>query len=206
MLIKCIPLGGMGANCYVVACDDTKEALVIDPGGEPRPVLSFVEKEGLKVKYIVNTHGHIDHIMGNDLLKQATGARVLIHELDAEMLQNPRLNLSGFMGGSIKLAQADQLLTEGDTVEVGKVSLEVIHTPGHTRGGICLKGDGVVFTGDTLFSGSIGRSDFPGGSAETLINSIKTKLLPLPDDTAVYPGHMQESTMGEEKKYNPFLR
>lgn len=206
MLIKCIPLGGMGANCYVVACDDTKEALVIDPGGEPRPVLSFVEKEGLKVKYIVNTHGHIDHIMGNDLLKQATGARVLIHELDAEMLQNPRLNLSGFMGGSIKLAQADQLLTEGDTVEVGKVSLEVIHTPGHTRGGICLKGDGVVFTGDTLFAGSIGRSDFPGGSAETLINSIKTKLLPLPDDTAVYPGHMQESTMGEEKKYNPFLR
>lgn len=206
MLVECIPLGGMGANCYVVACKDTKEALVIDPGGEPGPVLSFVEKNGLTVKYIVNTHGHIDHIMGNDLLKQATGARVLIHELEAEMLVNPKLNLSGFVGGSIKLAPADQLLTEGDTVEIGKVSLEVVHTPGHTRGGICLKGDSAVFTGDTLFAGSIGRSDFPGGSFEDLINSIKTKLLTLPDDLAVYPGHMQDSTIGQEKKYNPFLR
>jgi len=206
MLIQCIPLGGMGANCYVVACDDTKEALVIDPGGDPGRVVTFIEKNGLTLKYIVNTHGHIDHIMGNDQLKQATGAKVLIHEADAEMLQNPQLNLSGFMGGSIKLAQADQLLTEGDTVEIGKVKLEVFHTPGHTKGGICLSGDRVIFTGDTLFAGSIGRTDFPGGSFEALINSIKTKLLPLPDDTAVYPGHMQESTIGQEKKFNPFLR
>lgn len=206
MLIQCIPLGGMGANCYVVACQETKEALVIDPGGEPGPVVAYLEKNGLTAKYIVNTHGHIDHIMGNDQLKKATGAKVMIHEADAEMLQNPQLNLSGFMGGAIKLAPADQLLTEGDTVEVGKISLEVLHTPGHTKGGICLAGNGVVFTGDTLFAGSIGRTDFPGGSFETLIKAIKTKILPLPDDTAVYPGHMQESTISQEKNYNQFLR
>ncbi len=206
MLIQCIPLGGMGANCYVVACQETKEALVIDPGGEPGPVVAYLEKNGLTAKYIVNTHGHIDHIMGNDQLKKATGAKVMIHEADAEMLQNPQLNLSGFMGGAIKLAPADRLLTEGDTVEVGKISLEVLHTPGHTKGGICLAGNGVVFTGDTLFAGSIGRTDFPGGSFETLIKAIKTKILPLPDDTAVYPGHMQESTISQEKNYNQFLR
>lgn len=206
MFIQCTPLGGMGANCYLVACEETKEALVIDPGGDPGPVLANAEKKGLTVKYIINTHGHIDHIMGNDLLKKATGAKVLIHELDAEMLPNAKLNLSGFVGDSIKQAPADQLLTEGDKVDIGKISLEVVHTPGHTRGGICLKGEGVVFTGDTLFAGSIGRTDFPGGSFEDLINSIKTKLLCLPDDTAVYPGHMQDSTIGQEKRFNPFLR
>ena len=206
MLIECIPLGGMGANCYVVACEETKETLVIDPGGDPAQVLKFAQKHGLNVKYIVNTHGHIDHIMGNNQLKEAAGAKVMIHEMDADMLPNASLNLSGYIGGQIAQDPADQLLTDGDTVEFGKIKLEVLHTPGHTRGGICLKGDGVVFTGDTLFAGSIGRTDFPGGSFEDIINSIKTKLLPLSDDTAVYPGHMQESTIGQEKKYNPFLR
>lgn len=206
MNIECIPVGPMGANCYVVECEETKQAAVIDPGGDVEKILNYLKKRGLALKYIINTHGHIDHIAGNDKLRDATGAKLLIHELDADMLENPKLNLSAFMGFTTKFKPADRLLVEGETVEVGKVRLNVIHTPGHTRGGICLSAGEAVFTGDTLFNGSIGRTDFPGGDFDAIINSIKTKLLPLPDDTAVYPGHMGESTIAYERKYNPFLR
>ena len=206
MIIECIAVGPMGANCYVVGCDDTKEAVVIDPGGDPEKIIGFLKDKGLSLKYIVNTHGHIDHIAGNDQLRDATGAKLLIHEMDAGMLENTKLNLSAFMGFSVKFKPADQLLTDGDTVEFGQVKLEVVHTPGHTRGGICLLTQGAAFTGDTLFNGSIGRTDFPGGDFDAIISSIKTKLMPLPDDTAVYPGHMGHSTIAYEKKNNPFLR
>jgi len=206
LFVECIPVGPMGANCYVVACNETKEAAVIDPGGDVDKILDYLKKKDLALKYIINTHGHIDHVAGNDRLREATGAMLLIHELDANMLENTKLNLSAFMGFSTKFRPADRLLVDGDKIEIGKVQLNVIHTPGHTRGGICLNAGEAVFTGDTLFNGSIGRTDFPGGDFDAIINSIKTKLLSLPDDTTVYPGHMGESTIAYERKYNPFLR
>ena len=206
MIIKCIPVGFMGANCYVVGCTKTKEAAVIDPGGDVAKIKAYLDEQGFTLKYIINTHGHVDHIAGNDKLKEATGAKVLIHEMDAAMLGDAKMNLASFMGFSTTFEPADELLTEGDTVIVGEVKLEVLHTPGHTRGGISLKTEGAVFTGDTLFNGSIGRTDFPGGDFDTIINSIKTQIMPLPDDTEVCPGHMGQSTIGNERQNNPFLK
>ncbi len=206
MIVKCIPVGPMQANCYVVWGEETKEAAVIDPGGEAGKILNYLQDQGLTLRYIIDTHGHIDHIAGNDQLREATGAEVLIHELDAAMLADTRNNLSAFLGLETKFKPADRLLTEGDTIEIGRVKLEVVHTPGHTRGGISLITEGAVFTGDTLFNESIGRTDFPGGDFTAIINSIKTKLLSLPDETKVYPGHMGPSTIAYERKHNPFLR
>lgn len=205
MNIKSMAVGPMGANCYIVNCEETKEAAVIDPGGDAAKIISYLNNQGLQLKYIINTHGHIDHIAANEELKEKTGAELLIHTQDAAMLENPNLNLSAFMGVPVRQQPADRLLNEGDEIEIGNVKLKVIHTPGHTRGGICLLAGDVVFTGDTLFAGSIGRTDFPGGSFDEIIRSIKTKLMTLPDDTEVYPGHMGKSSIGQEKKYNPFL-
>lgn len=206
MIIKCIPVGSMGANCYIIGCEETKEAAVIDPGGDVKVIVAQLKQMGLNLKYIINTHGHIDHIAGNDELREATGAKLMIHELDAPMLVQARGNLSGMVGRSMEFKPADTLLTDGDVIQVGTVKLDVLHTPGHTRGGICLSSEGAVFTGDTLFNESIGRTDFPGGSYTDIINSIKSRLMPMPDETAVYPGHMGDSTIGYERKYNPFLR
>lgn len=206
MIVKCIPVGYMGANCYIFGCEETKEAAVIDPGGDVEMILAELKAQGLKVKYIINTHGHIDHIAGNDELREAAGAELMIHELDAPMLVKARGNLSAMVGGAVEFKPADTMLHEGDVINVGNVKLDVLHTPGHTLGGICLSTKGVVFTGDTLFNESIGRTDFPGGNYEQIINSIKGKLMPFPDETIVHPGHMGSSTIGHERKYNPFLR
>jgi glyoxylase-like metal-dependent hydrolase (beta-lactamase superfamily II) len=198
--------GGYAANCYILGCEETKEAAVIDPGGDGAVIAALLNKGGLTAKYIINTHGHIDHIAGNAEVKEKTGAQILIHAEDKDMLTEARRNLSGFMGASIVSPPADRTLEEGEVILVGNtVKLEVIHTPGHTRGGICLKTEDLVFTGDTLFAGSIGRSDFPGGNHHTLISSIKEKLLTLDDDTVVFPGHGPRSTIGEERAANPFL-
>lgn len=206
MILKSIVVGSFGANCYVVGCEETKEAVVIDPGGEVNLILDELKGKGLKVKYIVNTHGHIDHIGGNDELREATGAQVMIHEQDASMLTEPKLNFSGMMGRQEGFKAADTLLKEGDVIEFGTIKLKVLHTPGHTKGGICLLTDGLVFTGDTLFNESIGRTDFPGGDYDSIIKSILEKLMTLPDETIVYPGHMGDSTIAHERKHNPFLR
>jgi glyoxylase-like metal-dependent hydrolase (beta-lactamase superfamily II) len=206
LILKSIVVGSFGANCYVVGCEETKEAVVIDPGGEVNLILDELKGKGLKVKYIVNTHGHIDHIGGNDELREATGAQVMIHEQDASMLIEPKLNFSGMMGRQEGFRAADTILKEGDVIEFGTIKLKVLHTPGHTKGGICLLTDGLVFTGDTLFNESIGRTDFPGGDYDSIIKSIKEKLMTLPDETIVYPGHMGDSTIAHERKYNPFLR
>jgi glyoxylase-like metal-dependent hydrolase (beta-lactamase superfamily II) len=198
--------GGYASNCYILGCEETKEAVVIDPGGDGAIIATLLKKDGLTAKYIINTHGHIDHIAGNTEVKEKTGAQILIHTEDKDMLTEARRNLSGFMGASIVSPPADGTLEEGEIITVGTtIKLEVIHTPGHTRGGICLKVGDVVFTGDTLFAGSIGRSDFPGGDHNTLISSIKAKLLILEDDTEVFPGHGPSSTIGEERASNPFL-
>jgi len=192
MIIKRFTVGWLSTNCYVVGCEETKEAVVIDPGmdseRETEPILNFIKQNSFHIRYIINTHGHPDHIAGNAVMKEATGAPILIHENDAERVQ------------------ADRKLRDGDVLQVGTFKLVVLHTPGHTKDGISLLGDNVVFTGDTLFAGSVGRTDFLGGSYKELMRSIKTKLLPLPDSFKVYSGHGPSTTIGEEKKYNPFLQ
>jgi hydroxyacylglutathione hydrolase len=192
MIIKRFTVGSLSTNCYVVGCEETKEAVVIDPGveneRETEEILNFIKQNSFHIKYIINTHGHPDHIAGNAIMKKATGAPILIHENDAESVQ------------------ADRKLHDGDVLQVGTFKLVVLHTPGHTPDGISLLGDNVVFTGDTLFAGSVGRTDFIGGSYEELMRSIKTKLLPLPDSFKVYCGHGPSTTIGDEKKCNPFLQ
>ena len=201
-MIKQIVVGGLETNCYIFTDLDTKEAVLIDPGsnGEGQ-IKSELEKHNLKLKCIINTHGHGDHISSNRRFE----APIYIHRLDADFLENSELNLSATFGLTIKSPPASRLLEEGDIIKVGDAGLKVIHTPGHTPGSICLLTDGAVFTGDTLFMGGVGRTDFPYGSEELLINSIKHKLLTLDDETVIYPGHGPISTIGKERCENYFI-
>jgi len=207
MFLKRLVVGELETNCYLIACKRTKKAVVIDPGGEEEVdlVLNFLQENNFDLKYIINTHGHIDHIAGNNLLKAKTEALLLIHRLDADMLVDANKNFSSFMGKEICSPPADKLLEEGDEISLGTLNLIVIHTPGHTPGGISLVLNNIVFTGDTLFAGGIGRTDLPGGSYQDLIKSINEKLLILGDDKIIYPGHGPDSTIGEERKTNPYL-
>ncbi|MBQ4422253.1 MAG: MBL fold metallo-hydrolase [Schwartzia sp.] len=192
-------------NCYVVS-DDTGEGVVIDPGGMAKEILAYIREAKLSIKAVLDTHGHCDHIGANDAIRDATEAPLYIHKEDGAMISDIRLNLSAFMGFKVISRPAEHLLSEGDKISFGNSELEVIHTPGHTKGGVCFVGDGVAFTGDTLFAGSIGRSDFPGGSEVELIGNIKKKLLALPDETKVYSGHGPSSEIGWERKCNPYLQ
>lgn len=205
MILDGFAVGPIAANCYIIGCDETREAAVVDPGAEGWRILRRLEQLDLKCKYIILTHGHIDHIGAVGEVHEGTGAEVLIHAADAEMLTSPGKNLSFFMGTNFTFKAADRLLKDGDIITVGKQEIEVIHTPGHTPGGICLKVGDNIFSGDTLFAGSVGRSDFPGGSHTQLITSIKTRLLCYPPETRVFPGHGPATTIGEEMRFNPFL-
>jgi len=204
--IEIIPVGMLDANCYILSDSESRQGIIVDPGDEADKITAKVEAAGLKIKYIINTHGHYDHIGANLELKERFGAEILVHEADAPMLQNPRANLS-FLKPFIKDIEIkpDRLLKDGDVVSAGAVRLEVLHTPGHSQGSICLLGDGYILTGDTLFEGSIGRTDLPGGSYESIISSINNKLKSLPDEIKVYPGHGPASTIGKEKANNPYL-
>ena len=188
-------VGMFGTNCFLVADVETQEALIIDPGfdreSEAKTILKEIEHNEFEVKYIINTHGHVDHIGGNSTLKEVTGAPILIHERDAHRLSN---------------SLAARKLRDGDLIEIGSVKLRVVHTPGHSEGSIILLGTDAVFSGDTLFAGSIGRFDLPGGSLVELKNSLRTKLLILPDFLKVYPGHGPVTHIGEERRHNPFLQ
>ena len=205
MLIRSLEVGSFAANCYLLACEETRHGVIIDPGAEARAILELVASERVKVLYIINTHGHIDHVGANEEIRQAFDVPLLIHEADGEMCKKPHASLSAFIG-KLRLAAPDRLLADGEKITVGNLTIEVIATPGHTRGSVSLLANGALFTGDTLFAGSIGRTDFPGGSFEQIIRSIKERLLLFPDDTPVYPGHGPRTTIGEEKRYNPFLR
>ena len=205
-----IKVGFMDVFCYMVSCPVTKETLLIDPGGHEEQLVERVSQKGLEFKYIVNTHGHADHTCGNAKVKELTGAKIVMHEEDNELFTSPAGQERSRQMGFSHSPPADITVKDGDLIIVGEVSLEVIHTPGHSPGGICLLVDGNIFTGDTLFVGAIGRTDLPGSSMEQFMNSIKDRLLTLPDETVVWPGHdygfKPSSTIGEEKQTNPWLR
>jgi hydroxyacylglutathione hydrolase len=203
MKIDTIIVGDFFTNCYLVSVG--KNAILIDPGEEPDRILETIESNNVAVEKIIITHGHIDHIGAIPEIREATKAKVLIHRRDADMLTDAKANLSLYHSVAFTVAAADGFLDENDIIEVGDDELKVIYTPGHSPGGISLLGEGVVFTGDALFFGSIGRTDLPGGNHGQLLKSIKEKLLILPDDTRVFPGHGPETTIGNEKFANPWL-
>ncbi len=205
-LVRAIPVSAFETNCYLAADPSTRDALIIDPGDDAELIVEAIQADDLNIQGIINTHGHADHIGANGILKQEFGCPIMIHEPDALYLMNASLNLSALLGHTEPLSPpADRLLKEGDEVMVGELLFRVIHTPGHTPGGICLLVGDMLFSGDTLFAGSIGRADFPGGSHRTLIESIRTKLLVLPESTVVYPGHGPSTTIAAEKASNPWL-
>ena len=205
MIIKEMAVGPMMANCFIVGCDETKEAVVIDPGDDTDRILLALAGLALKVKYIINTHGHFDHVGGNRKMKAATGADILIHPLDAHMLGTLASTATAWGLSADDSPPPDRTVVDGDRIDFGTLTLTVIHTPGHSPGGIALYTDGNVFVGDTLFAGSIGRTDFPGGDYGTLISSIRNKLFVLGDDVRVFTGHGPETTIGRERQFNPFL-
>ena len=205
MIFKRLVVGPFASNCYIIGSESNKEGVIIDPGADAKEILKNVKDLGLKTKFIVLTHGHIDHIGALKEVKDATGAEAAIHTDDAKSLNDH--SLGRVFGLSYPPPPApDRLLKDGDSIDFGNLHLLVLHTPGHSPGGICLLGEGVVFSGDTLFNYGIGRTDLPGGSYSQLMNSIHTKLMILPDNTIVYPGHGPDTTIGTERRGNPFLR
>lgn len=207
MYIETLQVGSLGTNCYLVGDEASKQAAVIDPGGEAGRILAAARQAELTISHIINTHGHGDHMAGNADLVAATDAALVVHANDADMLTDPRLNLSALMGMPLAGPAATRLVAEGDVIQVGGLALHVLHTPGHTPGGISLYAPtaGVLFCGDALFQGSIGRTDLPGGDHGQLLEAIRLKLLTLPDETVVYPGHGPASTIGDERRGNPWL-
>ncbi|MGD8228949.1 MAG: MBL fold metallo-hydrolase [Desulfobacteraceae bacterium] len=210
MDIEQMRVGFMAVFCYLVSCPRTKEALVIDPAGSEERIVERIKQKQLGLKYIVNTHGHADHTCGNAKMKALTGAPVIMHELDDQLFNSSRGQQMAKQWGFAPSPPADMTVNEGDQIVVGDVSLDVIHTPGHSPGGICLLSNGNVFTGDTLFVGGIGRTDLPGASMGQFMKAIKEKLLILPRETIVWPGHdygiKPSSTIGVEIATNPWLR
>lgn len=198
-------LGDFGTNCYIVACPETNKAMVIDPGTPDPWIKKTVAQFHLQVELILLTHGHLDHIGGVEWVKSWSQAPVWIHEADSKYLTSPALNGSALYGQPIVAPRADRLLRGGETIAVGNQSFQVLHTPGHTPGGISLYTPGHLVAGDTLFAGSVGRTDLAGGNHASLIKAIKEKLLPLPPETVVYCGHGPTTTIGDEKEYNPFV-
>jgi glyoxylase-like metal-dependent hydrolase (beta-lactamase superfamily II) len=204
MKVLTLTVGSMMENCYLVY--EKKQAVVIDPGADAGDILDALKKNDLKVTHILLTHGHYDHIGAVQELKDITGAKICIHQDDAEMLKSARLNLSMTMGSPAVTYNPDIFLYDGQIIETGGMSIRVIHTPGHTPGGVCFEIGENLFTGDTLFNRSVGRTDFPGGSIEQLNRSMNNVLKKISKDYIVYPGHGPFTTLDYEKKNNPFMR
>ena len=206
MFLETLSIGMLSTNCYILAPGPRSEALVIDPAGEVKRIVSRLRKQELECKGILCTHGHVDHVAGAGPLSDAVGAPVYIHEADAGALASPRTKLVGLAGGVLATRPRQvQYLEDGDRVEVGELSLEVLSTPGHTRGGLSFYTPGYLFCGDLIFQGSIGRTDLKGGSLQTLLSSVREKVWDLPDDTLILPGHGPETTLEKERRSNPFL-
>jgi hydroxyacylglutathione hydrolase len=207
MILRTVIVTDFSTNCYLVGCSQTLEGAVIDPGGNARAILAAIKEAGLRIKYVLNTHGHFDHIGANEQIVQATGAILAAHRLEAPMLTDPARNLGAMLGQLAPGPAASLLLEEGDTVEIGTLRLRVLHTPGHTPGGLALyeATKKAVFTGDTLFNMGIGRTDLPGGDQALLLRSVADKLFTLPEEIKAYPGHGQPTTIGYEKTHNPWL-
>ena len=208
MILETLEVGPFLTNCYIVGSEKTREGMIIDPGAEGGRILARAKRLNLSIALIMATHAHIDHIGALSQVKEATKAQFTLHEAEGtgELMQAFTRMYSPFLGVSFRPPpKPDRLLQEGDKIELGELSFIVLHTPGHSPGGISLLGHGIVFCGDTLFNYSIGRTDFPGCSFTQLMNSIYTKLMVLPDETKVLPGHGPETTIGFERKWNPFL-
>lgn len=205
MIVASLPTGPLEVNCYLLGCEHTKKAAVIDPGGDVETILQTLRQRQLSAVMVINTHGHFDHIGGNRGIIDATACELLIHRDDAPLLQHAAEHAQLFGLSTTRSPEPSRLLADGDMIALGDLSIRVIHTPGHSPGGICLHVDDYLFVGDTLFNGSIGRTDLPGGDHHLLIDNIRTKLLCLADATRVCPGHGPMTTIGQEKRYNPFL-
>lgn len=205
MKIESFTNGMFAENCYIAIDEAANEAVVIDPGSQPHDLLKWITDAGCTVKYVLNTHGHSDHIGANTAVCDKFGVKLGIHPLDAPMLTDPKLNLSIYSGDAVISKKADFFLDENDIITFGSSKLKIVHTPGHSPGGICLVSEEVIFSGDSLFAESIGRTDLPGGSMSDLVSSLKEKIMTLSGDIAVYPGHGPATTIGHEKKYNPYV-
>lgn len=199
-------LGQMGTNCYVLWDEKSGEAAVIDPGFRDQRIVDIINDKKLNVKYILLTHGHFDHLGGVSQIRDLTGAKVLIHRNDADCLTNAGRNLSTLVGMPFDLAAADGYLSEGEDVKIGDLTVQVFHTPGHSKGGVCFLVGDTLFAGDTLFHASIGRTDFADGDLGELLNGIQSKLFVLDDAIKVLPGHGENTTIGYEKACNPFFK
>ena len=208
MLLETIVVGPLGVNCFILLDKQSHEGVVVDPGADGEMILSAIARFGMQVKYIINTHGHFDHIGCNRQVQALTGAELLIHEKDLWLLSEAAKSAQQYGLQAEDSPLPSRYLTDGMRLEFGSRSIEVLHTPGHTPGGcsLFLAKEHLVITGDTLFADSVGRTDLPGGSQEQLIASIRAKLLPLADDTVVYPGHGPSSSIGRERRSNPYLR
>ncbi len=205
MEIKTIITGQIEENCYLV-CDENKHCMVIDPGDEYQHILKTIKENELIVETIVLTHGHYDHVGAVNEIKQETGARVVAHEEEKELISKSDMSLSRYVDPDFPIPAVDDYVKEGDVISVGSLSFTVMHTPGHTQGGMCLYRDGVLFSGDTIFQGTLGRWDFPTGNLSKLIHSITRRIFTLPDDTVIYSGHGDKTTVGAEKEHNEVLR
>ncbi|NVM57084.1 MAG: MBL fold metallo-hydrolase [Desulfobacterales bacterium] len=209
MIIKQIKVGFMEVFCYILGCEATRKGLLIDPGGDEERIMETARALDLTIESVVNTHGHPDHTCGNLKIVELTGAKIYMHALDDQLLNTPQGQSMVRQMGFVPSPPADVAVQDGDTIPFGRKELTVLHTPGHAPGAICLYGENNLFTGDTLFVGAVGRTDLPGGSLDTLLNSIKEKILSLPDDTIIWPGHdygrSPSSTIALEKKHNPYI-
>lgn len=204
MIIKRLVVGPLEENTYIIGDENTRQAIVIDPGDEPDRILDLVKNDGLEVNAIICTHAHFDHVGASSEIKDATGAKILMHKDDLESYSLAK-DQAAFWGYSVDdLPKPDGFIDEGDEIKVGDLRFRVMHTPGHSLGGICLYGEGIAITGDTIFQGSVGRTDFPGGSIDKLKESFK-RLLALPEETKILSGHGPETTVGIERKTNFFV-